>query len=315
MMRSILIPLDGSPLAERALAYATAISVPTAARLILMRAVGESETKGRATRYLFDTAEQLRARGFVCETVTPRGSPAEWIVAESAVGTVDLITMSTHGRTGPGRWLFGSVAESVVAGSPVPVLVERAWQPIRREPLLSDQPTLLVPLDGSTFAESAIEPAAALAEDLSAELVLLRVEHEATEVWRDEYGRAIAYLDEQEARARQLASDYLDQVVDSARKQWPGVPIHTIVQFGVPAARIAEVATTTGAALVFMATHGRTGLRRAVMGSVAGQVLECGSTPLVLIRPAATSNTLVSDATAGSGNSESTRIPSNPALC
>ena len=109
--------------------------------------------------------------------------------------------------------------------------------------------------------------AAALAEDLSAELVLLRVEHEPTEVWRDEYGRPIAYLDEQKARAQQLAGDYLDQVVDSARKQWPGVPIHTNVQFGVPAVRIAEVATTTGAALVFMATHGRTGLRRAVMGT------------------------------------------------
>jgi len=81
-------------------------------------------------------------------------------------------------------------------------------------------------------------------------VVLLRVEHEATAVWRDEYRRAIAYLDEQEARAQQLAGDYLDQVVDSARKQWPGVPIHTNVQFGVPAARIAEVATTTGAALV-----------------------------------------------------------------
>ena len=65
MLRSILIPLDGSQLAERALAYATAISVATGARLILMRAIGSSDTRGAAARYLFDTAEELRARGFV----------------------------------------------------------------------------------------------------------------------------------------------------------------------------------------------------------------------------------------------------------
>lgn len=115
-----------------------------------MRAIGDSDTKGvAASRYLFDIAEELRARGFVCETATPHGAPAAWISTAAGVGPVDLVAMTTHGRSGPKRWLFGRVAESVVASSPVLVLVERAWQPIRREPLLADQPTLLVPLDGS----------------------------------------------------------------------------------------------------------------------------------------------------------------------
>jgi nucleotide-binding universal stress UspA family protein len=310
MLRSILVPLDGSQFAERALAYATALSVSTSARLILMRAISDSDTKGVAARYLFDTAEELRARGFVCETVTPHGSPAAWIAAEAGVGPVDLVAMTTHGRSGPNRWLCGSVAESVVASSPVPVLLERAWQPIRREPLLADQPTLLVPLDGSALAESAIEPAAAFADDLGAELVLLRVEHLATDVLRDEYGRTIAYLDELDDRAEQLARDYLDQVAVEARKRWPGVPIHTNVRFGAPAACITEAATAAGAALVFMATHGRSGLRRAVMGSVAGEVLEHGSTPLVVIRPTALPTRLAFGSAARSGNSESKRTPS-----
>ena len=288
MLRSILIPLDGSQLAERALAYATAISVATGAQLILMRAIDSNDTRGTAARYLFDTAEELRARGFVCQTVTPCGPAEAWITAEAGVGTVDLVTMTTHGRSGPNRWLFGSIAESVVAHSPVPVLVERAWQPIRREPLLADQPKILLPLDGSALAESAIDPAAKLAEDLGGELVLLRVEHYAKDVLRDQYGRTVAYLDELEDRTQQDAEDYLAEVADGVRARWPGVPIQTDVQFGVPAACIAQAATTTGAALVFMATHGRTGFRRAVMGSVAGQVLELGSTPLVLLRPAAT---------------------------
>lgn len=283
MLRSILIPLDGSQLAERALAYATAISVPTAARLILMRTIGEGD-EGTAARYLSDIADELRGRGFVCVTVTPRGAPARWIAAEAGVG-VDLVAMSTHGRSGPSRWLFGSVAESVVASSPVPVLVERAWQPIRRELFVSDQPTLLVPLDGSSFAECALDSAAALAEDLGAELVLLRVQQAATELLHDEFGRTIAYLDELDDRSTTVAAEYLEGLVGRLTKRWPDVSIHTDVQFGEPAACIAEAASTTGAALVFMATHGRTGVRRAVMGSVAGQVLEHGDTPLVLIRP------------------------------
>jgi nucleotide-binding universal stress UspA family protein len=292
MLRSILIPLDGSQLAERALAYATAVSVPTAARLILMRTIGESDD-GAAARYLDDTAKELRGRGFVCETITPRGSPAGWIASQAGVD-VDLVVMTTHGRTGPSRWLFGSVAESVVASSPVPVLVERAWQPIRRELLLTDRPTLLVPLDGSSFAECAVESAAGLAEDLGAELVLLRVEHAATEVLHDEFGRTIAYLDELDDRSTWLADEYLERLVGKVSTRWPDVAIHTDVQLGHPAACIAEAASKTGAALVFMATHGRTGVRRAVMGSVAGQVLEHGDTALVLIRPGASATTLTS---------------------
>lgn len=288
MLRTILVPLDGSRLAERALEYATAIAVPTGARLILMRAVAETEARHAAERYLKDTAFGLREQGFDCDVATPVGSAADWIVAEAESREVDLVTMSTHGRTGPGRWLFGSIAESVVASSLAPVLLERAWQPIRRAPLLSERPTLLVPLDGSRFAESALQPACRLAHDLGGELVLLRVEARATDVLRDDSGRTVAYVDQQDERARQVASDDLNRLASAVRLQWPGVPVHTETRLGAPASGIAEAATSTNSALVFMATHGRTGLRRAVMGSVAGQVLEHGTTPLVLIRPAAT---------------------------
>jgi nucleotide-binding universal stress UspA family protein len=77
----------------------------------------------------------------------------------------------------------------VVAHSPVPVLLERAWHPIRREPLLVDVPRLLVPLDGSPFSECALEPAARLAEDIGAEMTLLRVEAEPKHVVTDETAR------------------------------------------------------------------------------------------------------------------------------
>jgi nucleotide-binding universal stress UspA family protein len=286
MLRTILVPLDGSRLAERALKYATAIAVPTGAGLILMRVVVETEARQAAERYLNDTARGLRQRGFDCDTATPARSAADWMVAEAESREVDLVAMSTHGRTGPGRWLFGSVAESVVASSLVPVLVERAWQPIRRDPLLTERPTLLVPLDGSALAELALQPACDLADNLGGELILLRVDARATDVLRDEFGRTIESVDQQEDRARELAGDYLNRAASAVRTQWPSLPVHTETGLGAPAAGIVDAATRANAAIVFMATHGHTGLRRAVTGSVAGEVLEQGTTPLILIRPA-----------------------------
>jgi len=153
-LRTILVPFDGSNLAERALAYAPALSVPTAASLVLVRAVAANtladidESVARVHRlataghYLLDVSASLRERAFACEIATPLGSPASCILSEAKRRGVDLIAMSTDGRTGPIRWLLGSVAESVVARSPVPVLLERAWHPVRHEPLRSSPPRL-----------------------------------------------------------------------------------------------------------------------------------------------------------------------------
>ncbi len=93
------------------------------------------------------------------------------------------------------------------------------------------------------------------------------------------------YLDEQQSTLRSVAGDYLLDVSNDISQRWPGVTVTTIVQFGQPEAGIAVAAAESHAAMVIMATHGRTGLRRAALGSVGGRVLEYGQTPLVLARP------------------------------
>jgi nucleotide-binding universal stress UspA family protein len=255
MPGSILVPLDGSELAERVLAYATALSIPSAAPVLLVRAVrthslpgtdepaAQARALAEAETYLADVAASLRARGFECEWRTVYRNPAESIVSEAQLHHVRLIAMTTHGRTGPGRWLLGSVAEGVVSQSPVPVLVERAWHPIRREPLLTDAPRLLVPLDGSPFSESAVEPAARLADDIGAELTLLRVDAQPTHVVTDELGKVLAYVDELEQQARSAATDYLVAIAERVGQGWPGLTVTTDVRFGEPAETIARVAT------------------------------------------------------------------------
>lgn len=280
MLKKILVPLDGSALAEQALGYAAELSVPTAAKLVLTRVAYSHTLAGvdprerqqgaiaEAEEYLAQTAAALIARGYACETCVPYGgNAAESIVDEARTTKVDLIVMTTHGRTGPGRVLFGSVAESVVAKATVPVLVTRAWLPPQRLPFLPDQPVFIVPLDGSAFAESAIEPAASLADDLGAALLLMRgVQEHSSE------SEALDYLQSVEAR---LANDY------------PDLTVLTEVRTAHPAHAVEEAFRQNGASLVFMATHGRGGILRSLTGSVAGEVIKDGRAPVVLVRPVA----------------------------
>ena len=278
MLKTILVPLDGSELAERALTYAAALAGPTQAHLLLVRAVYAHTLVGvdprerqlgavqEAEMYLLHLATNLRMRGFTCETVVRYGHAAECVAESARTRQADLVVMATHGRTGPGRWLFGSVAEAVVAASPVPVLVQRAWQPLLGEPLLDNTPKLIVPLDGSAFAESALEPAAGLAEELDGRLILVRVEDNPTAI--------------------HAMLEYLPRVLARVAEQHPGLPIETDVRVGEAAYGIEEAVAQYNAALVVMATHGRGGVVRTILGSVAGKFLQLGDVPVVLIRPA-----------------------------
>lgn len=148
MFQTILVPLDGSRLAEEVLPYALSVAEAFGSRLILLQVVPASRTvaptdpiaqlavepapevgeelaleEERARTYLEWTAEPIRQRGLEVECVVIRGSPAEAIVHYALEREVDLIALSTHGRTGLGRLVFGSVAERVVRETGKPVLL------------------------------------------------------------------------------------------------------------------------------------------------------------------------------------------------
>lgn len=219
------------------------------------------------------------------ETHTSRGdAPAESIISSARLHDANLIVMTTHGRTGPGRWIFGSVAEAVVARSRVPVMLQRAWDPGRRSLLLSGHPRLLVPLDGSSFAEAALPVAAGLADDIGAELLLLGVETTPHDVLVAEEDTATE-LDAREPGYPTPLQDYLIVCSQRVTARWPGLEVATLAEIGDPAIGIVAATTESEAVLVVMATHGRTGLARTAFGSVAGEVIAHGRAPLVLVRP------------------------------
>jgi nucleotide-binding universal stress UspA family protein len=145
MYRKILVPLDGSKVAEGVLPHAKDLAYSQGAELILLT-VGANpamdfafsdpglarsaitEQEERSQKYISEVEDQLKAAGFRTSTILRVGSVAETILGVAEELGVDCIAMSTHGRTGPARWLLGSIAERVVHNSKVPVLMIRATE-------------------------------------------------------------------------------------------------------------------------------------------------------------------------------------------
>ena len=285
MVGSILVPLDGSPLGERALPAATALARAAGARLVLVHAVDDIspgwpdvETPqpwldNDVQSYLDAVADSHEKTGLNVTTALPHQRAAEGILSELSHFKADLIVMTTHGRSGLGRWIYGSVAEAVLAHSPVPVLLVRA--DAHRALTLADMPSLraLVALDGSAFAEVALPSAAEVVRLLGGALVLLRAVDPlpaADGLPEKEIAEARAYLDQQATR---LAA--------------PDLQVRTVVRVGHAVETILEESRAPGVGLVVMSTHGRTGLGRLMFGSVAMQVLRRGGHPVLVVRPLA----------------------------
>lgn len=307
MYHKLLVPLDGSELAERALPYAVRLAQAAQGRVILVRAAlaplpgtidgagweqMQVEAIDDAARYLAEVAAKLATR-VPLQTAVAYGSPTGIILDTARTSGADAIVMASHGRTGLPHLLHGSVAEAVLAESPVPVfLVHACPGEAAATAFEPSSARLLVPLDGSPFAEAALQPALNML-GTSGELTLVLIAELPDHVLRDENGRVLSYIDQQEQTRKIEARDYLTLVASRLRKQQPGAQISIEVRLGDPATGIIMVAAERVIDLVVMATHGRTGLRRAVVGSVAGDVLRTGSTPVLLVHPHATSSEAV----------------------
>jgi nucleotide-binding universal stress UspA family protein len=295
MVRTVLVPLDGSELAGRALPFAVRLARAGEGRLVLLRAAhartlpgtdaapGQVAAVEHAEDELGAVAEQIRAYGITTEPHVYYDDPAVAIVDGARRQRADLIVMSTHGRGGLGRWLYGSVADRVIRQSEVPVLLVPAvaTRPWPRDSLLR----ILLPLDGSELAEAAIGPAETLAGVIGARLTVLRV---VVPPPPSLYGEGYAFIPfDQEAELTE-ARKYLDEVADrlrtSGRLRDDGRMFEVRTAVGEPVAEIAEAARQ-GADVIAMATHGEGGLARLLMGSVATGVLQRAGVPLLLVRP------------------------------
>jgi nucleotide-binding universal stress UspA family protein len=148
---------------------------------------------------------------------------------------------------------------------------------------------IIVPLDGSSLAEQALPPALEMV-GIAGKLVLVSVVMPPQHVLTDEAGRPRVYLDQQEERFSRDANNYLHGIAAQLKKSQPDLHVACDVRLGDPAPAIVMATLDRGGDLAVMATHGRTGLGRALLGSVAGDVVRTGATPVLLIRSARTSS-------------------------
>lgn len=293
MYRKLLVPLDGSAYSERALPLVATLAQHLAADIVLMRAVsatvfpGVDPTEGQlraieeAETYLTRVASDLAARGLRVETAAPYGDAATEIVYEVGLRAIDLVVMCTHGRSGLGRWIYGSVAEQVLADCPVPVLLVRPTGTSAKFELDPARAALLIPLDGSRFAEAVLPHATGLARVLGGRIVLVSVVE--PELTRSYAFAETSFVPAWPVEANREAEDYLHEV--ARRLEADGLVVQTIVRQGWPADVIAYWGEELQATLIVMTTHGRTGVARTLLGSVALEVVRRSPLPVMLIRP------------------------------
>jgi nucleotide-binding universal stress UspA family protein len=332
MLRHILIPLDGSDLAERAIPVAARIAKATEGSAIslvcVVRAPAEFETsatdtavwapaadedeKRKANDYLHDVARRPElARLSVTERIYA-GPPSATLVMAAKSLDVDLIVMTSRGRSGITRWLLGSVAEGVSRESPAPTLIVRAE---KAEDEIALGGAALVPVDGSPLAEAAIEPAVRLAAALArgddgenggkASLHLLYIVQPlpltaTAPLGYGVHGANMASLSTELDLVKE-GETYLQDLAKRIGAEYASALGVTITYTSLYGADVAGDilaaadgtldATPAGqfasghADFIAMATHGRGGLRRWVMGSVTDRVLHATTRPLLVVRP------------------------------
>ncbi len=280
----VLIPLDGSEISSWVLKRARLLLERPGITVTLLRVVETDEDRASELGFRVDSRhldvqaalsavrEELLQRSIAAHAELRFGDPAREILREIASGGYDVVAMSTHGRTGLRRVMFGSVAFKVLQASPVPLLLFRPLQ--APDGSLSTVETsdparfrnILVPLDGSPAAEEILAAARGLARAYGSKLHLFRAIPGGSD----------------EAEYRRQAVEYLVHW-ERLLGQW-GIVAFGAVRTGPAAEQALEVIRERGLDAVAMTTHGHTSLARVVYGSVAEKVLVGAEVPMLVLR-------------------------------
>jgi nucleotide-binding universal stress UspA family protein len=289
MWERILVPLDGSNLAELALPHAEELAAAFNSEVVLLYVSEPDEKQYRHMHqlYLEEVAKQVREhikehRPDVVRAVVLPGEPAEQIIDYAWRHKVGLIIMASHGRSGITPWATGSVANKVLNATRVPVLLIKVVKPPQRvpgKPLLN---RILLPLDGSEAGEAAVPYIQELSERLGSEVILFGVvpagQHARTVGGLDFILYPEQYLEVVKAEAR----GYLDRVYH--RLSGGKAAVRVELKVGDVAREIIKFAEETNVSLIAISAHGRSGIEKWVFGSIAHKVLQATNTSVLLVR-------------------------------
>jgi nucleotide-binding universal stress UspA family protein len=297
MYRSILVPLDGSGLSEHALPAAATIARACGATLHLTHVhvpaarqrantssnATEGRTRGRD--YLQAIVGRLAAEpDLKLTTMILDGQVLDALAAYAATNAIDLIVMTTYGHGGRPHQRIGSTTEALVRRISLPILL---IQPNETAPDLRQPKTfqhVLVPLDGSPLAEQILEPALALGKLMRAEYTLLRIVEPLTLKDYDPVATMVHLHEQVNEEVRREAEEELAAIAQRLQADGVQCTIRAVLG-GQVAAGILRAMHEPGIDLIAMTTHGRGGLGRLLIGSVAYNIVRDADIPVLIYRP------------------------------
>ncbi len=284
MFKKILVPVDGSPLADHILQQARRLLTRSDAELVLLRILPPKpradraqeweEECARGRRHLTSLREAWNREGARVSEEVRVGDAAEEILKFAEIYGPSLIAMSTHGRTGIDRWVRGSVAERILENSPFPILLAnplglKEAKPENAGPFRR----ILLPLDGSEASTSIIPTVIEFARLFESDVTLF---------YCALYLPSAVHLEV----SREFTAEEALPVLEPHRKRFEQaeIPVRVVTALGYPPEEILAAANREQSDLVAMTTHGRSGLSRFLFGSVAEKVLRQCRVPLLIHR-------------------------------
>ena len=287
--KKILVPLDGSEIAEKALPFVKSIAKLKNSNVILF-AVSLTVFVDRRDRlftsYLEVTAKELKQEGIKATTATSYGDVAREIVKYANNNKIDLIIMATHGYSRAKQWMFGSITQKVLYGTKIPVLLIKSKAP----EVSVEFNRILLTLDGSPFSESTFPYVVGLAKNTNKEVLLLHIceppivpsygsrpisrtwEKHRDDMWKEMEGLSTSYLKKTMAALKKKGIKKVKSRVIKA-------------QSAEVAKTIMQISKEENIDLIIMAARGRSGVSSWVYGSIANKIVDEFSRPILLIRP------------------------------
>jgi len=299
MYTKMLIPLDGSKTAEKVLPYARALGgvLKIPVELLAVVDIGEMATHMTASKARFldtmvedaerSSSEYLKgiaakAAGVNIRWSVEKGKAEDAIIEKAAADKNILIAMATHGRSGLNRWILGSVTEKVLRGCENPLLLVRASEAVNTEEKTLIK-SVIVPLDGSELAERALPSVAALAKAMNLEVVLFRAYNIPYSVYGGTDGYSAIDFEQIIAGLKEEAVEYLEKKTAELKNQGLA-KVSYVTKEGIGADEIIALGRATPDNLIAMCSHGRSGVRRWVLGSVTETVVRHCGDPVLVVR-------------------------------
>jgi len=286
MWKKILVPLDGSDLAELALPYAQELVSAFDSELILLYVSepAEHEYLHMHQLYLEKVAVQMKKLVKRVSPLVVSGKPAEEIVKYTEKNDIGLIIMASHGRSGIIPWATGGIASKVIDATGVPLLLIKTTKPRRKTKGKHLISRILLPLDGSEAGEAAITRVKELKFRFEAEVILLEVVPEGRHL-RTVGGLDYILFPEQELETfKTEARGYLDKVYK--RMQRGKGELKVEIKSGEVVKEILNYAKRKKASLIAISSHGHSGMTKWVFGSTAQEIIQDSPIPVLVVKSA-----------------------------